>query len=452
MRYTLTFLIFLRIFFPCSAQNAESAGGGEAPVLEQNNCLTEWQRNSIRQMLDSNLASCTTQGMLPEKFPSRESLLALDWPLRKSPNLDYNSYYLLANFVDHSNTNSVLDYHCSNRTYDGHKGIDITTWPFPWYLYENDYIEVIAAAAGIIIGKNDGNFDQNCSWNGSGNWNAVYVKHADGSIAWYGHLKSNSLTNKSVGAQVAKGEYLGLLASSGFSSSPHLHLELYDASNKLIDPYAGSCNTLNASSWWASQPPFREPTLNTLKTHNSEPIHGCPGINENPHFANAFAPGQLVYFAAYYHDQLLGDVSTWRIRRPNNTIWQTWNHTSNNTYSASWWWWSFFLPPGGPFGTWIVEIDYQGKTQQHAFQYGDVSSLPNTHLEPTRVFPNPVSQTLFVVSEPTHHMTLHDAIGNLLVAPIEENKLDCSNLPNGVYYLRIYTSTKYHTYKFVVLH
>ena len=36
--------------------------------------------------------------------------------------------------------------------------------------------------------------------------------HADGSIAWYGHMKSGSLTEKQ--DTVAQGEYLGIIGSS----------------------------------------------------------------------------------------------------------------------------------------------------------------------------------------------------------------------------------------------
>ena len=48
---------------------------------------------------------------------------------------------------------------------------------------------------GIIIGKDDGNFDQNCAFcTSSCSWNAVYIQQADGSIAWYGHLKFKEMS------------------------------------------------------------------------------------------------------------------------------------------------------------------------------------------------------------------------------------------------------------------
>ena len=61
-----------------------------------------------------------------------------------------------------------------------------------------DQVYVVAAAPGVIVFKQDGNFDRNCGFTGDP-WNAVYVQHADGSVAWYGHMKNGSLTPKAVG-------------------------------------------------------------------------------------------------------------------------------------------------------------------------------------------------------------------------------------------------------------
>ena len=89
----------------------------------------------------------------------------------------------------------------------------------------SDAVRIVAAAPGTIVSKTDGNFDRNCAI-GSGQWNAVYVRHADNSVAWYGHMKSGSLTTKAVGETVVTGEYLGIVGSSGSSTGPHLHFEI----------------------------------------------------------------------------------------------------------------------------------------------------------------------------------------------------------------------------------
>src|SRR5215510_13083944 len=103
---------------------------------------------------------------------------------------------------------------------------------------DHDQVAAVAAADGIILAKDDGNYDRSCSLTGAA-WNAVYVQHADGSVAWYGHLKNGSLTTKAPGALVVQGEFLGIVGSSGNSTGPHLHFEVYDAANHLIDPWGG---------------------------------------------------------------------------------------------------------------------------------------------------------------------------------------------------------------------
>lgn len=360
------FLFFLQITAQIPAV-LPPGGGGEFVYSVEDKCLSESDRQAILQQLNANREMLRAKKLLPPV--AENSIVFFDWPLRPSPGLDFNDYYGISNFVDQDNSSGLLDYDCNSRTYNGHKGTDIFTWPFPWYIYDNDFVEIVAAASGTIINKDDGFDDDHCSCFGS--WNAVYVQHADGSVAWYGHMKKNSLTTKPVGQTVAKGEYLGIVASSGCSTGPHLHLEVYDSGNNLIDPYQGACNGLNPDSWWAAQPPYRTPTVNAVLTHDAPPVHGCPGVNESPNFSNSFAKGTTLYAGTYYHDQLAGDMSTYRIRKPDNSVWQTWMSTSPATYNASWWWWSWVLPSNGPFGTWTFEVEYYGQTHTHAFNYFD---------------------------------------------------------------------------------
>ena len=363
----------------------EPHGGGEF-IFEHNECLKPEERALIWEEIETSRAELIKAGKLSKEY--KTGAVSFDWPLAKASGFTYNGFYAISNYVDQDGTTALLDYKCNMRTYDGHKGTDIFTWPFPWDMVANDYAEVVAAAPGTIISKADGYDDDHCSCFGS--WNAVYVEHADGSVAWYGHMKKGSTTTKAVGATVAAGEYLGIVASSGCSTGPHLHFEIYDNMSNLIDPYSGSCNYLNASTWWKSQPDDRVPTLNAVLTHDAKPVHGCPGTNEEPNKQDYFDPGDLVYFASYYRDQNSSITGTHTVKRPDGSTWKTWTHSSTTTYNASWWYWSYTIPTTEQQGIWKYEIDWNGSKVTHEFQVGVVSGIGALSVnKQVEIYPNP---------------------------------------------------------------
>jgi murein DD-endopeptidase MepM/ murein hydrolase activator NlpD len=339
-------------------------------------CLTEEKRQEIKKMLSRNIQELTRQGILPKE--AVKSMVSLGWPLQAASNLSDYGYHAVSGFVDHDPAfpNQLMDYNCGTRTYDlssgyNHKGTDYFTWPFSWYKMDNDQVEVIAAAAGVIIGKSDGNYDRNCDSPDS-DWNAVYIQHSDNSKAWYGHLKNGYLTSKTVGQSVSKGEYLGIVGSSGRSTGPHLHFELYDSANNLVDPYYGSCNT--SASSWDVQPLYYDSAINALMTHSAPPVFpSCPQT-ETLNVKDSFRPGDTVYFAAYYRDQLAGQVSHYYIIRPDQSVYYDWTHSSTVAhYECSWWYWYMALPLGSPTGTWTFRVIYEGNIYEHYFYLIDDS-------------------------------------------------------------------------------
>ena len=60
----------------------------------------------------------------------------------------------------------------------------------------------------------------------------IVIQHEQGKTL-YGHLDTTLVRN---GDRVAKGDKIGTIGSSGRSSGPHLHFEVSDASNRVIDP------------------------------------------------------------------------------------------------------------------------------------------------------------------------------------------------------------------------
>jgi len=354
--------------------------GGSITRDDLRDHLTPEQRATILQKLAVNRRRLRNQGVLLTERALVEAQAAhplFDWPT--APATSDPGYFGISNFVDHDAAfpGSLEDYNCGVRTYDtdagyNHKGMDVFSWPYPWLKMDNDEVQIVAAEPGVIIGKDDGNFDRNCSF--TGQWNAVYIVHTDGSVAWYGHMKKDSLTAKTVGQSVQAGEYLGIMGSSGRSTGPHLHLEVYDANNSLIDPSSGSCNTLNDDTWWSSQRPYYEPGINLVATHDAPPVldKGC-GITETPNFQTAFESGQKAYFAIYLRDQQAGQQVNLKIYQPDGTVWQEWDFAmdSPDHYSVSWWYWWRTLPVDPQVGVWRWNVQFQGHEAETEFTIDD---------------------------------------------------------------------------------
>lgn len=346
---------------------APDAGtGGAYAVPEHGEHLSPQFRQRAWAEIRSN-ARKLKLAAAPQRDAAR-SLGGFAWPMASNNGLADPGYHAISNYVDQAGAGQILDYQCGARSYDGHRGTDYYLWPFSWYKMDNSQVRIVAAAAGTIVGRSDGNFDRSCSVN-SNNWNAVYVQHADGSVAWYGHMKNGSVTAKGIGASVAQGEYLGLVGSSGSSTEPHLHFEVYDANANLIDPYAGSCNGLNLASAWAAQRPYYDSAINKLIVGNAQPAFAsCPNQG-NPNENTALRYGQPASFSAFYRDQLNSQQSQYRILRPNGTVFASWTHNGPAAhYSSSWWNWTWSsFAPSGPAGTWRFEVAYNGTTYSKSF-------------------------------------------------------------------------------------
>lgn len=348
-------------------------GGGEhqGPMDE----ISEVQRRQIEAAIAQNQTRLRAENKLPADVS--ETAVALSWPLQAASHLTDFGYHGTANFVDQNGSfpNALLDYACGQRTYDtysgyNHPGTDIFTWPFPWNRMDNNEVYVVAAAPGIIIFKDDGNYDRNCSFTGLP-WNAVYIQHADGSMAWYGHMKNGSVTTKPVGSSVARGELLGIVGSSGSSTGPHLHFELHDAFNQIDDPYAGVCNFTNPDSLWLEQPPYYDSAVNLITTGYGAPSISSCSTPEQSRAATEFNPGDSIYFTTYYRDQLGSLPSRYTIYEPDGSVYQSWEHgIQSDHYAASWWYWSFDFAPEAPQGYWEYEVLFNNQVYTHTFLVG----------------------------------------------------------------------------------
>lgn len=85
---------------------------------------------------------------------------------------------------------------------------------------------IVAAAPGIVI---------TAGWNSGGYGNLVEVRHPDGSITLYGH---NDRILVKEGQQVAQGQQIAEMGSTGYSTGPHCHFEIHMPGKGAVNPMA----------------------------------------------------------------------------------------------------------------------------------------------------------------------------------------------------------------------
>ncbi|WP_296382375.1 peptidoglycan DD-metalloendopeptidase family protein [Winogradskyella sp.] len=450
------FLLFVMSF--CRAQTPDvSVNGGEFVFNpEKKPCLTSEQRRDIIQTVKSSLEELQLQNNLYYSESRRGNHPLFIWPIQKASNVTFNDVWAISNYVDHNTNfpNQITDYNCGTKSYDttsgyNHQGMDIYNWPFTWKLMDDDGVEIIAAAPGQIIYKSDGEFDRSCNFNTTTPWNAVYVQHSDGSVTMYGHMKNGSTTSKNVGDMVTEGEYLGIVGSSGVSTGPHLHFEVYEGVvnnilTGLIDPYFGSCNSMNVDSWWANQKPYVNPKINAVLTHSQPPniFPPCP-TTETTYISDDFETDDTIYPAFYLRDQTAGDNIFLEIIRPDNTtLFNNWNISVQTTASSWYYYWSL----SGHFemeGEWKWQVTFAGETVTHTFNVVNPLSVDENDFSQTSLYPNPFNTIININSKTKiKNATVVDILGKT-VLHFNENSADgikdlnLSQLSNGMYFVTL---------------
>ena len=424
--------------------------------FEKTECITDSQRQEVRQQNALNKQQILQNN--PEAFQHKGGSPLFIFPIRPKAGFDDYGYYSVNNYVDHDLTpnGNLLDYECGQRTYDwgngNHEGTDYVLWPYPWKRMQEQLMEVVAAAPGVIINKRDGFFDLNCVNNGNPNWNGVIIEHADGSQAWYWHFKDGAITSKNIGDSVAEGEYLGAAGSSGSSVVPHLHFEIYDANDNLIDPYEGPCNDMNPNSWWANQPEYYQPTINRLSTHNTQTFDDDCGVVENTYEELNFEPGEELVFRIFYRDIQTNSETHIIFRKPDGTVLYDWVFASPwPFYPQAWAQWNFNVDNTWPDGVYNIEVEFGGNSYETIFGVNTTLGIEDEVLNKMVLYPNPTNSQLFLESkEPIESILVYDLAGRK-VQTLKPNatkaEMDLSALSSGIYLIKATVGAKVQTFK-----
>jgi murein DD-endopeptidase MepM/ murein hydrolase activator NlpD len=105
-----------------------------------------------------------------------------------------------------------------------HNGVDSYAYDFAMPLNT----PVIASRGGKVVNVIDGN----ANGNGGTQANGVVVDHLDGTYAVYGHLSPG--VTAVLSATIIQGAAIGNSGNSGYSTGPHLHFHVINASNDTL--------------------------------------------------------------------------------------------------------------------------------------------------------------------------------------------------------------------------
>ncbi|MGH9837931.1 MAG: peptidoglycan DD-metalloendopeptidase family protein [Blastocatellia bacterium] len=212
-----------------------------APPEPRDNCVTAEQERAIQRKIAEYEArvkapAAATQSN-PRPFPF--------YPQAGTVGQDL----FINNYVDLDPGSGIRDWDCTEYTYDGHNGADSVIRTFR---EQEIGVPIFAVLDGIVMDAHDGEPDMNTSLSGLPS-NYVALSHGGGQTTWYLHMKRGSVAVQ-VGQPVKAGAQLGLTASSGNSTDPHLHFGAY-LNGQLYEPYAGPCRP--GASNWIRQIPIR---------------------------------------------------------------------------------------------------------------------------------------------------------------------------------------------------
>jgi hypothetical protein len=332
------------------------------PESEAQVSLQDFQQEETARILKVMQQHIDSLGLKATRTATSSLLTLLHSPVQESAQNKYFLSTLISSFADHDPVYGALqDYNCGTRTYDntsgGHSGTDMTINPFKWKLMDDRMVQVVAAATGVIVFKEDGHYDRNYNAPDSAA-NSVIVWHpGDGSKALYLHLKKFSLTTKNVGDTIYAGEFIGFIGSSGVSTGPHLHFEIRDSSNTPVDPFFGPCNAGIQSSWWTQQHPYYDTDILSITTH-TRLVDWGNNLNdaEITWESDQFSPGDSIKFYSYLRSFFPGDTFQLKVFRPDGTLFYGPSKGgASQFYSSYYMYRSSKLPSNATQGVWRAE-------------------------------------------------------------------------------------------------
>jgi hypothetical protein len=262
----------------------------------------------------------------------------------------YAKDYILVNYVDWVVDTFIGDHYCNTKTYDGHQGTDFVIRNFRAM---DSGVDVRAADNGRVIFIKDGLFDrEKVSVVSKLLGNYIGITHSGKLQTYYGHLRKGSVLVK-VGDSVIAGQKIAQVGSSGNSSDPHLHFELWYDSSYYIDPFSGPCG--NATSYWKLEPPF-DTSFGIWASGMCNYVCNLDTLKEEPLRQDTFYSKDpvITYWNLQYglrkNDSLRIDWYT-----PSGLLWLSYGFRVTQDLWYYYFWSYIATPTGGAEGKWAIK-------------------------------------------------------------------------------------------------
>ncbi len=302
----------------------------------------------------------------------------------------YGDDYIIVNYPDWHVTEGpvneadgfLVDHNCGTKTYDGHQGTDFVIRSFTQM---DAGVNILSIAAGEVIHVTEDLYDRETEGDvelGLGNYIGIYHESTN-TYSYYAHIKTNSAVVE-VGEFVEPGQVIAQVGSSGNSTDPHLHFELWnpgEITDPTIDPWGTPCGEI-PNLWNA--PPVYDTTfavwehgfVNYNTVDNFTPITWYP-LKERTDLKSSFTTDDpnFTYWALQYGIKL-GDTTVTKWYEPNGSL-----YLSDTTlYLTQDWWFHYYnhsipRPSLEKQGEWTVRYYYNSDLILEApITYGNLST------------------------------------------------------------------------------
>lgn len=350
-----------------------------------------------------------------------------------------NKDWFIVNYVDQDTVaGQMRDYQCSNLTYDGHQGTDFVIRDFSQM---DSGVYVVAVADGRVYFTHDGEFDRSKQQDTGGYGNYISINHGDSLYTLYAHLKKGSLL-VNVGDTVIQGQRIAKVGSSGKSTDPHCHFEVYK--NGLnIDPFGRLCEGQPEIPAMFTFVPQYDNDLQYISSAVAPGILALDSVRENPHTSLFTTRDSFITY--WVHGLSIGENNVVRTDwyQPSGALW--FSHL--DTMDASYRYWYYYTYINGPavqtnmpLGTWKAKFYVQNAPFDSLLFEIRQLSVKLKQDKRLVITPNPARDYVFIDGK-YKEVQLFDGLARPMKLGVSQYddriKIIWNNLPSGVYHLQL---------------